>query len=650
MMKRILYILAIALSILACTDDIDKSNRFTFTGETMADFLLNRSEKYSHFITLLKRAELFSLLQTYGQYTLFLPDNDAVEKYLHEQDSLYWATKDSENPIYIGITSPLIEELSDSMANVIARNHLVEGNHLTASFDDGALPHWNFYDRYLGISYEPTEESFYIKVNSTAAIIDSDNEVENGVIHIVNNVVDVTSNPLPSHIAKYKFFSLFTDALNETAFADSLLMFVDLEYKPISTEEVTPQKKYYRYTGFLETDDVFNANGIYTLDDLKAFAEKWYGTEDKENPRSPKNALYKFVAYHFVPREMPYNIIIPLKMGSWPLEEYITPGNDCYDYFETMLGTLMKVIKPLSSSDGKYVYINRPKENKVYNNEMRRHLNVRLIEPTEFAQAKDEYSHFNPIAMNGIIQPIDKVLVYNEDEMVGNILNERLRFDILTLLPELSCNDIRYSRDYNIKKNRIPYTYCKNIRNNSNSSNYFSCTGELEGYMSDYLLTDESMFDISFRLPPIPPRTYEIRMSIFTTLNDYGSYIMQPYIDGKVCSLPIELSANLLSTGWVDDRHTLDNGVENDKHMRGRGWMKAPDSYRAWNFDEGIWEPARRFTYLLRRILTRQYLTSGEHWIRFKLLSDEIIKGCFDYIELVPLHIVSDPLKPEDRH
>ena len=49
-MKRTLYILAIALSILACTDEIDKSNRFTFTGETMADYLLNRSEKYSHFV------------------------------------------------------------------------------------------------------------------------------------------------------------------------------------------------------------------------------------------------------------------------------------------------------------------------------------------------------------------------------------------------------------------------------------------------------------------------------------------------------------------------------------------------------------------------------------------------------------------------
>ena len=35
-MKRILYILALALSIVACTEEIDKSNRYTFTGETVA--------------------------------------------------------------------------------------------------------------------------------------------------------------------------------------------------------------------------------------------------------------------------------------------------------------------------------------------------------------------------------------------------------------------------------------------------------------------------------------------------------------------------------------------------------------------------------------------------------------------------------------
>ena len=71
-MKRILYILAIALSIVACTDDIDKSNRYTFTGETVADYILNRSEHFTHFIRILEQAEMFGLLSTYGQYTLFL--------------------------------------------------------------------------------------------------------------------------------------------------------------------------------------------------------------------------------------------------------------------------------------------------------------------------------------------------------------------------------------------------------------------------------------------------------------------------------------------------------------------------------------------------------------------------------------------------
>ena len=79
-MKRIFYILAVVLSIVAsCREEIDESNRYTFTGETVADYLLHRSEKYSHMITLMKRANLFGLLATYGQYTLFLPDNDGVE-------------------------------------------------------------------------------------------------------------------------------------------------------------------------------------------------------------------------------------------------------------------------------------------------------------------------------------------------------------------------------------------------------------------------------------------------------------------------------------------------------------------------------------------------------------------------------------------
>jgi hypothetical protein len=40
---RILCILVVALSLFACREEIDKANRYTFTGETVADYMLNRS-------------------------------------------------------------------------------------------------------------------------------------------------------------------------------------------------------------------------------------------------------------------------------------------------------------------------------------------------------------------------------------------------------------------------------------------------------------------------------------------------------------------------------------------------------------------------------------------------------------------------------
>ncbi|MBR2606651.1 MAG: fasciclin domain-containing protein [Bacteroidaceae bacterium] len=658
-MKRIFYILAVALSFFSCTDEIDESNRYTFTGETVADYMLHRSDKYSHMITLMKRANLFGLLATYGQYTLFLPDNDGVEKFIYEQDSIYHATKNSEKPVWTGITSPYFEDLSDSMATIIARNHLVEGNYRTPSFEDGSLPCWNFNNRYLGITFETSPKGYSIKINNSAAIVGWDNEVENGVIQVVDKVVKETNNTLPEQIGEYDFFTLFNAALEATCFCDSLQLFIDKNFIPLDESIVnssqTPQQKYYKYTGFIEPDEVFYENGIYTLKELKAFAEKWYGTEDRNNPCSPRNALYKFVAYHFVERELTYNKVIPLTVGKYSIDDYMVPGHDCYDYFETMLGPLMKVTKPLSSSDGKYVYINRPKDGRLYNFEMYNHLNVRIIEPTEFLQMNEEYSNFTPYAKNGIIQPIDKILIYNEDEMAGNILNERLRFDFTTLLPELSCNNIRH-----IKNFCVPYYFFKNVKNNTNTGSNGFLIHMIGSYgtMFDELRPEEYSFDVSFRLPPVPQRVYEIRINVSRIVDDDDGYggnaLVQPYIDGKACSLPIDarLSARHPDIGWKPDEYTFDNGYELDKQMRNRGWMKGPDSFITWDGNNGGDIPSRSNSSNLRKIITRTQLNNGEHWIRFKNvnITGRFNNFFFDYIELVPLNVISDPSKPEDRH
>ena len=63
MRKNVLSTLLIALCaassfLCSCKEEIDERNRYTFVGETVADYLQNREEEFSHFTYILKRAKL----------------------------------------------------------------------------------------------------------------------------------------------------------------------------------------------------------------------------------------------------------------------------------------------------------------------------------------------------------------------------------------------------------------------------------------------------------------------------------------------------------------------------------------------------------------------------------------------------------------
>ena len=76
--------------------------------------------------------------------------------------------------------------------------------------------------------------------------------------------------------------------------------------------------------------------------------------------------------------------------------------------------------------------------------------------------------------------------------------------------------------------------------------------------------------------------------------------------------------------GWVRDDETLDNGVENDKLLRNKGWMKAPDTYITDNFTLGYDAgPARDNYCSMRKIALIEHLVEGEHWMRFRYIGEE---------------------------
>ena len=142
----------------ACKEDIDTSNRYTFMGETIGSFLEKHEDLYSDYNYILNRSGMMSLLKAYGSYTCFAPTNEAVERYLFQQDSIYRASLGTPKVVWTGITSPVLEDLSDSMCTVITNTHILAQAFLTTEMEGDVVPAMNLNDRFLTMSFGVDED------------------------------------------------------------------------------------------------------------------------------------------------------------------------------------------------------------------------------------------------------------------------------------------------------------------------------------------------------------------------------------------------------------------------------------------------------------------------------------------------------------
>ena len=72
-----------------CSEDVDTSNRYTFTEETILSYL-EKNPEYSQYVELLRvvpisnfsESTVAQLLSARGHYTCFAPNNEAIQLYL----------------------------------------------------------------------------------------------------------------------------------------------------------------------------------------------------------------------------------------------------------------------------------------------------------------------------------------------------------------------------------------------------------------------------------------------------------------------------------------------------------------------------------------------------------------------------------------
>lgn len=676
-----LYLFTLLPFVTSCNPEPDESDLYTFTGETIESFI-SKDSTLTSFNYILSRVGYDRMLAAYGSYTCFAPTNEGVTAYL---DSLY---NDPEAAIpHNGMTENSLEGLTDSLCKNISRYHITNQYRDVVSMTDD-----NEILTLLGYEFSYSSATGQTVLGGKATILSSDNVTVNGLVHIIDNVIPRTDKPIGDILDQnQELYSIFSKALQLTGLADSLLTYTkgEFEFKQLARENYSGilypasgvgstalDECKVGYTLFAETDEVMQKNGINSIEDLIAFANKTYADApewyDYMNERhltvstgddytNRFNALNMFVAYHILYASMSVNQLV-FEKGSSTYWNY-APDADPYDYYETMLPhTILKVWEP--ASEGKRIYLNRYQTFNTLTNEVgspgtNHELILKGIQVDRNGSLQ---------AGNAYIHSINGMLVYNAD-VPKKVLNERMRVNCTSLFPELINNKFRYystgdgniPSNYDTSRRGIPKKSFDNlILYNEEVCLAYCLHGAWRCYQSDQMQF-WGRYDLAFKMPPVPTGLYELRV-VYAPMS-YGSF-MQYYIgtsSSLASMLPIGLPFDATvavedpRVGLTDATQEDDQGIATDIAMHNRGYMRGPYSYcghaeNGWSDTNNArfeWGASMTVRYVLGRVQLEQ---GNENWLRIKSLNmDKSTNPVgLDFVEIVPVSVVDNQQYSED--
>jgi uncharacterized surface protein with fasciclin (FAS1) repeats len=615
-----IMLLGVALLVQSCykSDDVG-SNYVTFTGEMMGGYLKSRPE-YSEFAKMLDTTKVMGLLNAYGNYTCFAPTNEAVLKFYQKRGH-----------------SSINDFPFDSIVKVVY-DHIIKDAVITSSdFTNGRLTSLSMSDRYISTKLAIDDKGLpIIYVDVTSPILQKDLKVHNGVIHEISEVLQPTDLRLPEVIKKDLKFKLFYQALNATGLDNELVNVVDKSYVPdpnfaatgTTSKAVQPLTRKYGYTALIESDSVYNLNGIKSLDDMKAYAKKVY---DQVYPNDAgitditdrKNSLNRFVAYHLMNKQLSYKKFIydldndgaanPTKTHSVKNINW-----DMFEYIETMCPNTLMEVRTSRVTNENYGLFNN------------------IVATGKAVRINSNYKDKD--ALNGVYHEIDNILAYSK-EFVSELTSKRLRLDVASFFPEFTNNNWRANKVSQFWV--IPKKYVERISTSDYTVvNYLNADDRFLDFQGDEIfIPADKQFDFTITTLPIPAGTYEVR---FGYLSNGKRGVTQLYWDGQPCGIPLDLNlptsdpkiGNVVPGSDLSDP----DGFENDKMMRNRGYMKGPASF---NVIDDVWQsgPGRVNPNCIRRILgIYTFKEDGTHTIRAKSASTG--EFMFDYLEFVPLEYI----------
>ena len=713
-MKRIfLSCICLLLLLAGCKEEVDTSARYVFRESTVISYLENHSDVYSEYLYMLKKvpvsrlstSTVYQLLSARGNFTCFVPTNQAIHEYLKtlvEQEVIADSTWDAFKAF------PDSTKL-DSIRAVIVRNSIIDGKDentqryvlgLFPTENNSEFPLANLNDRKLTVYWPETELDHYY-INGECEIDERNRNilVLNGVLYQVHKVIapnDINAASYFEEIieTKQEGILLFCRALEACGLMDTLEKVRDEVYEDLyqrgeikdldhflrvdggwfsdqkdgtyrGASACMPEHRKYGFTLFPEKDEFWRSQGIDpTAPDALEKLTQWivdnhqYSDEDNlvadDNYTSSSNMLYQWLTYHILPfrvaadklvyheNEAGYNRSTPYK--------YTVP---VYEYYTTM--GKRRLIKIYESSMSNGVCLNRFP---ICDNGRKGTGYEIDCDPGKVGcrvLRDDSLTIVNDI-VNAAVYPIDAPLAC-DDITRDRLAKERIRFDGMSLFPEAMTNEIRRKNSTESRYQYVyiapdhVYKYFNNFSINEDAKFVY-----FNGYGYGWLLyrNDEMKavgnYDMMITLPPVPRRgVYEVRYKVLATPS---RGIMQVYFGSNpknlpITGIPIDIRKNLdaWESGYEPDNDDLDYTAEVDKRMRNNGAMKGINGIKGDGY-----ETERRDPRIQRRILTRQTLDPNQtYYLRFKSILDQNTNEFYlDYIELCPKEIYDNPETPED--
>lgn len=486
-MKKIGYLIFIIAGVLILASSCEEVDKKFDTEDdliSIADYLYEHEDEYASFIKIMEAGGLVDALSSYNpngrNYTLFLPTNESIDAYIAGNENY----------------SSLDALLSDTdFVRALSRYHVVNRGIATNDFPLGALPDSCLTGDLLIIAYIQGEDSTYYMINSQALVEKEDLPMTNGIIHVIDNMLEPITLSGYDWLKNNPDYSIITELIELTGLVDTLGIFItgwDGRVLDNTYSLIVEADSIYAKDGYLDVDDVIeklgNGNTEYTSD---------------ENP------IYQFTAYHILAQS---RFLADLYDGTNNYNTYASLPVQITSGIEIRINTGVSNFDSIfSPADSSYTYIDY----------------LILDVNSSNVQTRNGPIHFVDHVME-LFQPklTRRTFQFYEEPLINSIRNDERRYIFIDNEPFT----------------KIKWYGTEEMAWEKSSSSSESASNR------DYIEIDGD-FEITYKIPKILPGKYGVQIRVDTQRGRDNATI-QVYLDGN------KVGGNLnLTTGGLNSNN-----------------------------------------------------------------------------------------------